>query len=150
MAKKRRRSKSRVPPEPWEIRYFRRHPEDDPEQRVPAQEFRRACPAKVRPEIDATHHAAAAGPPPRFKGGLRWQPMHGDMTGWFEVRVQGSGRLYRVFCLLEREAEGLLGPSIVLITGLWKASETSFSKADYARVRGLGTEYRARSPRSVI
>jgi hypothetical protein len=76
--------------------------------------------------------------------------MHGDMTGWFEVRARGPGRLYRVLCLLERKADGLTGPSIVLITGLSKENETRFSKADDARVRNLGSEYRARSPRSVI
>jgi len=52
---------------------------------------------------------------------------------------------------LEREGAttGLGGPSIVLVTGMRKANETAFTKADYARVRALGEEYRSRTPRSV-
>ena len=38
---------------------------------------------------------------------------------------------------------------LVIITGLDKPNETSFSKADYRRVRELVEEYRARSPRSI-
>jgi hypothetical protein len=65
----------------------------------------------------------------------------------------GPGRvLYRVFCLLERDAEGLglKSPSIIAIDGMSKPSGTAFSEADYAAVRRLGDEYRARKPRSVI
>ncbi len=146
-----RKNKTTVPKQPWDIRYFRRHREDDPKQRAPVQEFRQVCPIGVRAEIDATLQAVAEAPPPMFAGGLRWKPMHGDMAGWFEVRVKGpERRLYRVFCLLERKGEGLRGPSIVLIDGMWKSNETAFSERDYARIRRLGAEYRARTPRSVI
>lgn len=53
--------------------------------------------------------------------------------------------------MLERDgtAIGLGGPSVVLITGMRKPNETAFSARDYARVRGLGDEYRVRTPRSV-
>jgi hypothetical protein len=146
MAKK---NKSKVPMQPWDIRYYKRHKQDDPEEHVPAQEFRKSCPPNVRAEIDATLHAVAERPPPMFSGGLRWKPMHGDMAGWFEVRVKSGKLLYRVFCLLEREAAGLRGPSIILIEGMSKENETAFSKADYDRVRDLGNKYRARTPRSV-
>lgn len=58
----------------------------------------------------------------------------------------------RVFCLLERSGAeiGLGGPSIVLITGLRKRNESAFTRADYAHVRMLGTEYGRRTPRSVL
>jgi hypothetical protein len=47
-----------------------------------------------------THVAAA--PPKRFSGGGYWEAMHGEMTGWFEVRVDGPQRRhYRLFCLLD-------------------------------------------------
>ncbi len=42
------------------------------------------------------------------------------------------------------------GPSIVLITGKDKPFKTVLSKADYADVRRLGDEYKARVPRSVL
>jgi hypothetical protein len=45
--------------------------------------------------------------------------------------------------------EGLGGPSLVVLAGLDKAFMTTFSENDYAKVRALGDEYRARNPRSV-
>jgi hypothetical protein len=59
-------------------------------------------------------------------------------------------RLYRLFCILEREAQGLAGPSLVIIAGMDKPNETALSEEDYARVRALGDEYRARLPRSIL
>lgn len=79
--------------------------------------------------------------------------MHGDMAGFYEVRVDGPQRRhYRLFCVLERDgaAVGLGGPSLVLITGKTKPFLTVLSKADYAEVRALGAEYRKRRPRSVL
>jgi hypothetical protein len=78
--------------------------------------------------------------------------MHGDMKGWFEARDRHGKWLSRLFCLLERDGAvvGLGGPSVVLITGLRKPNETAMSARDYAQVRKLGDEYRARTPRSVL
>jgi len=28
-------------------------------------------------------------PPPRFSGGGKWEAMHGDMAGYYEVRATG-------------------------------------------------------------
>ncbi|MBI5534601.1 MAG: hypothetical protein HY898_17880 [Deltaproteobacteria bacterium] len=92
-------------------------------------------------------------PPPMFSGGGMWEAMHDDMAGYFEVRVDGPKRRhYRLFCLLERDGAklGLGGPSIVLITPKDKPFRTVLSKADYADVRRLGEEYKARVPRSVL
>lgn len=86
----------------------------------------------------------------KFAGGGQWQAMRGDMAGFYEARSRGPRkRLYRLFCLLEREAPALPGPSLVIITGMDKANESSFSDADYRRVRRLGAEYRGRTPRSI-
>jgi len=79
--------------------------------------------------------------------------MHGDMVGWYEVRVDGpSRRHFRLFCLLEREGStlGLGGPTLVLICGKEKAFRTTLSDRDYAEVRELGQEFHKRSPRSVV
>jgi hypothetical protein len=62
--------------------------------------------------------------------------MHGDMAGFYEVRVDGPGRRhYRAFCVLERDGAsvGLGGPSIVLIAGMTKEFRTTFSRRDYGR-----------------
>ncbi len=97
--------------------------------------------------------AVADAPPPQFSGGGKWEAMHGEMTGYFEVRVDGPApHHYRLYCLLERDGAdmGLGGPSLVLFTGKDKPFRTVLSKQDYASVRSLGEEYRQRRPRSVL
>jgi hypothetical protein len=150
MPKRRERGKPDAMGQPWSIVFFQRHREDDRTEAVPGAAFLEGCPTGVRANLVAILKAVAEAPPPRFAGGLQWQAMHGDMAGFYEARAMGPGkRFYRVFCILEREAEGLRGPSLVIITGLDKPNETAFSKADYRRVRELGEEYRGRSPRSI-
>lgn len=135
-----------------EVVYFRRHPADDPQESVPARAFLRdVCPATVRARMRAVLVAVAAAPPKSFAGGGYWEAMKGDMTGWFEVRVDGPGRHhYRLFCLLDYDAEGCEKPLLVVVTGLSKPFRTVLSEADYRSVRDLGEEYAARQPRSVV
>jgi hypothetical protein len=142
--------------DPHEVVYFRRHADDDPARSIPGREFLRLCPASVRAKFVAVLVAVAAAPPHRFAGGGYWEAMHGDMAGWFEVRVDGpkpgggKGRHhYRLYCLLDYDAEGVDKPLLVVITGLDKPFRTTLSKHDYAAVRDLGTEHRARNPRSI-
>jgi len=59
---------------------------------VPGADFLDGCPAKVRGTILAVLDAVAAAPPPAFSGGGKWEAMHGDMGGYYEVRVTGPGR----------------------------------------------------------
>lgn len=132
------------------IVYFRRHPDDDSTEAAPGREFLRKTPAKVRATMQTTLNAVAAAPPKRFSGGGYWEAMHGDMTGWFEVRVDGprDRTHFRLFCRLDYDAVGEEKPLLVIITGLSKAFRTTLSDADYAGVRTLGDEYFARNPRS--
>jgi hypothetical protein len=137
---------------PWRIHFFQRHPDDDESRAVPAREFLSRCPAPVRAKLIAVVKAVAEAPPPAFSGGGKWEAMHDDMNGFYEVRVDGSRRRhYRLFCLLDREGArvGLGGPSLVLITGMEKPFRTTFKRTDYAGVRRLGKEFLVRSPRSV-
>jgi hypothetical protein len=91
----------------------------------------------------------AAAPPKRFAGGGYWEAMKGDMTGWFEVRVDGPSRHhYRLFCRLDYDAEGRPKPLLVVIYGLDKPFRTELSGADYRHVRDFGEEYLRRNPRS--
>jgi hypothetical protein len=139
-------------PQPWRIHFFQRHAADDPSKGVPGREFLGACPDKVKMTMLAVLKAVADAPPPQFSGGGKWKAMHGSMAGYHEVTVNGPNRHhYRLFCLLERDggALGLGGPSLVVLAGLDKAFMTTLSENDYAKVRALGDEYRARSPRSV-
>ena len=107
-------------------------------------EFLDSIPAKVAAEIHAVLDAVAAAPPPSFSGGGKWEAMHDDMAGYFEVRVQGGGMNHRLFCVLERDAEDLGGSSIVCIDGFSKAPRTAAHPRDYRRVMRYGAEFRKR------
>lgn len=135
----------------WDVVLFQRHKDDDPAKRCPGEEFLDQCPDSVRADLIAIIDAVAESPPPQFSGGGMWEAMHGEMSGFYEARTRGPDRrLYRLFCVLEREAPGLDGPSIVVIGGLSKPVGTALGKADYAAIRRLGDEYRQRVPRSVV
>lgn len=137
------------PDDPYDIVYFRRHKDDDPDHATPGREFLKACPEKVRTTMQAVLTQVAAAPPHRFTGGGKWEAMHGDMTGYHEVRVDGPGRHhYRLFCKLDTEAEGR-GPLLVILCGADKAFRTKFPNSVYIHVKELGEEYLSRPVRSL-
>ncbi|TMQ16844.1 MAG: hypothetical protein E6J90_23180 [Deltaproteobacteria bacterium] len=126
--------------------------DEDPAQPVPAREFLDRCPTAVAAKLVAVVKAVADAPPPAFSGRGKWEAMHGDMNGFYEVRVDGPKRHhYRLFCVLEREGAkvGLGGPSLVVIAGKDKPFRTVLAAADYAEVRDLGREYLSHIPRSI-
>jgi len=132
------------PSKPWRIHFFQRHEEDDPSRTVPAIDFLDRLPAKVAAEIHAVLDAVAEAPPPSFSGGGKWEAMHDEMAGYFEVRVQGGGENHRLFCVLERDAEDLGGSSIVCLAGLSKPPRTAAKPRDYRKVKQYGTEFERR------
>jgi len=111
---------------------------------VPAIEYLNSIPAKAAAEAHAVLDAVAASPPPSFSGGGKWEAMHDDMAGYFEVRVQGGGMNHRLFCVLERDAEDLGGSSIVCIDGLSKPPRTAAHPRDYRRIKRYGAEFQKR------
>jgi hypothetical protein len=131
-------------PERWLIHFFRRHGDDDPARPTPTIEFLDTLPGKVAAEIQAVLEAVAAAPPPAFSGGGKWEAMHDDMAGMYEVRVQGAGANHRLFCLLERNADDLGGPAIVCLGGLTKPVRSPASPRDYRRIRQYAAEFRKR------
>lgn len=144
-----------APDDPYDVVFFQRHPDDDPNESIPGREFLAAvCPPKVRLTMRAVLTQVAASPPHRFAGGGKWEAMHGDMTGYHEVRVDGPRRHhYRLICLLDTSAEdatgAVLGPMLVVIAGADKPFRTELPDRVYADLRALGQEYLARNPRSV-
>lgn len=136
----------------WGVVYYR-----NARGEVPAEAFLDACPTKVEATILAVLETVRAAPPPAFSGGGKWEAMHGEMGGYYEIRVTGPGRRhYRLFCLLENGSVGELrqrgfrGPQIVVINGMAKAHMTEFSDAEYRKhVRRLGEDYLARLPRPI-
>ncbi len=130
----------------WDIVYY----QDRHTGAIPGADFLDGIPDKIEAKILAVLDAVAAAPPPSFSGGGMWEAMHGDMTGYHEVRITGPQREhFRLFCLLEREGPGLEGPSIVVLDGRRKPFMTKLSGSDYAQVREFGEAYKASSPRSV-
>ena len=129
---------------PWRIHFFQRDEKDDPARSVPAIDFLETVPIKVAAEIHAVLDAVAVAPPPSFSGGGKWEAMHDDMAGFFEVRVQGGGLNYRLFCVLERDAPDLGGPSIVCIDGLSKPPRSAAQAREYRRVRRYADEFQKR------
>jgi hypothetical protein len=124
--------------------------------RVPAEDFLDGCPAKIEARFSAVLEAVRDAPPPRFSGGGYWEAMHGDMGGYYEIRLTGPGRRqYRLFCILdngsceELHERGFAQPQIAAITGMVKDSGEKFSDGDYAKVRRLGKEYLAELPRRI-
>ena len=134
-----------------EVVFFRRHQDDDPRQSTPGRDFLSACPPKVRVTMRVVLAQVAAAPPKRFAGGGYWEAMKGDMSGWFEVRVDGPSRHhYRLFCRLDYEAKGRDKPLLVVIDGRDKPFRSVLADRDYRAVRVLGEEYLAHNPRSVV
>lgn len=124
--------------------------------KVPAEEFLDRCPPNVDARFAAVLEAVRKAPPPRFSGGGYWEAMHGEMGGYYEIRLTGPGRRqHRLFCILdngnseELRDRGFDRPQIAVITGLVKNSGTTFSARDYAKVRRLGSEYLSQMPRRI-
>jgi hypothetical protein len=124
--------------------------------KVPAEDFLDACPPKIEARFYAVLEAVRDAPPPQFSGGGYWEAMHGDMGGYYEIRLTGPGRRqYRLFCILdnadsiELRKRGFDRPQIVAITGMVKDSGKTFAERDYAKVRKLGGEYLTGFPRRI-
>lgn len=133
------------------IVYFRRHVLDDPDRSAPGRAFLNSCPPRVRAKMRAVLIAVAAAPPKSFSGGGYWEAMHGEMAGWFEIRIDGPARHhYRLFCRLDYEAAGVDQPLLVVIDGRDKPFRTTLSETDYARIRSLGDEYFRYNPRLIL
>jgi len=126
------------------------------EGRVPAEEFLDECPAKIDARFNAVLEAVRDAPPPQFSGGGYWEAMHGEMGGFYEIRLTGpKRRQYRLFCILdngkpeELRERGFEAPQIAAITGMVKEVGTRFSDRDYGKVRRLGREYLSQLPRRI-
>lgn len=82
--------------------------------------------------------------------------MHGEMSGYYEVRAQGPKReQFRLFCILENaekpelERRGLSGPGIGVISGMRKPWMTKFTDGDYRKIQKLADTYKSKLPRSI-
>lgn len=118
---------------PWRIHFFRR-----PDGSVPTRSFLDGVPTRIAAEIHAVLEAVATAPPPAFSGGGKWEAMHGDLAGLYEVRARHG----RMLCLLERDAEDIGGSSIVCLGGLCKPSGSAADPRDYRAIKQFAAEFR--------
>ena len=128
-------------PVPWLVHFYQRDQAIDAKQLVPSQEFLDRLPPKVVAEFLAVLDAVAEAPPPAFSGGGKWEAMHDAMAGVFEARVTGAGMNHRLFCILERNADDLGGPSLVVIDGLSKPKRSAANAKDYRRALLMRAEF---------
>lgn len=119
-----------------------------PDGTVPMEVYLESIPPQVAARIVTTAEAVADAPPYRFAGGGRWEVMHGDMTGWYEIRVRFGSMHYRVFCLLDQHAKDR-GPLLVMVDGRTKVNATLLPDREYAQVRELGEFYLNTQPRPI-
>ena len=136
---------------PWGIVYH-----EQADGRCPSLEFLDSCPRKIDAEFLAVLDAVAAAPPPQFSGGGKWEAMHGEMTGYYEIRITGAGReQFRLFCLLENGSDeelqrrGLVRPAIAVIDGRRKPWRTTLGARDYRQVKRLGEDHQRQYPRRI-
>lgn len=110
-------------------------------------------PSDVRIELLTTVRAVLQVGPPRFPTSTqRWRLMHKpaskkevDLSGICEARDKHSNKLYRLFCLIDRDApaHGLALPSLVLLGGVIKPVRTEAPQSEYRRIDRYRKDYRA-------
>jgi hypothetical protein len=133
-------------PEQWQIVFY-----ETADGKRPAQKFLAGAPEEVRKELLATLRAARDVGPMHFKtSGDRWQLMHKpkkkgqvDMSGICEARDQQGDTLYRLYCVIDRNApqHGLQRPSLVLLGGAAKPVRTAVPQSEYKRIDGYRDDW---------
>ncbi|HWX43892.1 MAG TPA: hypothetical protein VNY52_01050 [Solirubrobacteraceae bacterium] len=110
-------------------------------------------PSDVRIELLTTVRAVLQVGPPRFPtSARRWRLMHKpaskkevDLSGICEARDKHSNKLYRLFCVIDRDApaHGLALPSLVLLGGVVKPARTEAPQSEYGRIDRYRKDYQA-------
>jgi hypothetical protein len=148
-----------IPPskKKWIATYYK-----DASGRAPARDSLRAAdfPKNVRLALEARAKAVRDAPPPSFPGGSPvWSPMtrdrekgRVDMSGIFEIRDKQRDTLYRLFCVLDSDAEshGLEAPALVMLSLATKQVRTAMPQSVYRRVRAEADRYFASTRRPVV
>ena len=116
-----------------EMVFFRRHADDDASERTLGRDFLKACPTEVRATMRVVLAEVAAAPPERFAGGGYWEAMKGDMSGWFEVRVDGPRR--HQYRLSACSAGSTTGPR-AWTSRCWSSSTAETSDSEPCRPNG--------------
>ena len=113
----------------------------DPAARVrPAKRFLDDLDDAPAAEILAVLKAVRDGPPPAFRGGGKWEAMHDDMAGFYEVRVRHGQWLHRLFCILDRSTDE---PTLLAVSGGTKPNRRPMPQAVYDEAKRLRDVFEA-------
>jgi hypothetical protein len=147
--------KKRQPSKPWVLVYYK-----DDDKTAPAREGLQALPAQVRVRLRAIVSAVRDRPPPSFPlSGPQWRLLTNDrrkgrvdVSGIFYARDKHGDWLYRLYCVLDSDAEqhGLPGPAVVMIDCGVKPDKTELPDSFYAELRRKAQRYLKSSPRPVF
>lgn len=114
------------------------------------EEYLNSCPRGIRGRFLTLLVAISEAPPFRFSGGGFWEAMHGEMTGWFEIRIDSTkSKHYRLFCVLDHEAVNYEERLLVVITERTKKYRTTLEPNEYRKIKKLGVEYFSQNPRLI-
>jgi hypothetical protein len=127
--------------EPWGIQFFQRVSAYGAPAECPTTNFLDSIPPEMAAEIESVLEAVSVAPPITFRGGGKWQIMHGDMSGIYEVRCSRGGKNYRLFCLLVKESPAFEGSAIVCLGGLVKPKNSAADNRAYEEILRFRTEF---------
>ena len=148
--KQRIQARQRTPPPPadvWDVVFWM-----PTQNQVPAREWLLTVPRPVRLMMVAIVDSVRDGPPPSYLPSELWHAMQGPMSGVYEARDRHDGRLYRLFCLLDRLApeHGLPRPALAVLVGGEKANATQMDGNVYRRVLAAKADYESSDPRKIL
>lgn len=125
------------PNAPHSIEFYK----DPSDGSIPSLETFSTWPNKVAKKILPIVAAVAEAPPTKFAGGGKWEAMHGECTGMFEVRAKVDGIHYRFFCVLDLEAANSDRPLLTVLDADSKPDRTVFPAGRYEDLVSLRDEY---------
>lgn len=141
--------RKRKPRVEWRSAFYR-----TPSGDAPALAWLEGLPKARRDQLLAWAETIRRWPegPYAFPPGPMWQPMHDEAAGCFELRDRHDKKLYRLFCVIDRNAvdNGLTHPAVCYLDGATKAVGAALPRAAYLRVGELRRQYLATSPRRVV
>jgi hypothetical protein len=103
------------------------------------------CPQPVLEMLLAIVVAVRDAPPPAFPVSKMWHAMRDEMRGFHEARDEHRGQLYRLFCVVDRQApeHGLDAPTVALISGGIKPARTAMPQSVYDQALDRRQDYLA-------
>ncbi len=123
------------------------------DKKLPGLTYLTGLPEDVRKELLKTIAAVVATGPPRYPtGGPTWTLMHKskakgevDMSGICEAKDKDGKLLYRIFCVIDRDAaeHGLGAASLILLGGATKKVKTVVPQSEYKVIDQYRHDYRA-------